>query len=121
MEVLSELKNDLLKRKEVKIVITQNKNPSFDEATKFISEKFKAIEDTIKIKKIEGKYGSHNFIIKANIYDNKEDKNAIEPKTKQEKEAEAKAAEESAKPAEEASITEEKPAEEPKEEAPKTE
>jgi len=133
MEVLKELKNDLLKRNEVEVVITQDKNPTTEEAIQAIAKQFKASEDTIKIKGINGKFGSHEFTIGANIYNTKEDKDTIEVKTKQEKEAEAKAKEEAskeaaapeeaAKPAEEAPTpaepaAKEKPAEKVKEEAP---
>jgi len=92
MKVLKELKNDLLKRKEVEVVVTQDINPSFDEATKEIAKQFKASEDTIKIKKVQGNFGSHDFVIEANIYDTKEAMDTIEVKTKKEKEAEAKTA-----------------------------
>jgi len=116
MDVLKDLKNELLGRREVKIVVPSEKNPSFDEAIKFIAAEFKTPDENIDISGIKGKFGRKTFLISANVYDSKESKEKAEIKTKKQRKAEAeeakKADEEKKAPAEEkpAPATEEKPA-----------
>ena len=86
-EILEHKKNPLLKREEIKILMFSEKNPSYAEAGKFVSEKFKKSEDDIAIKRVKGKFGRKSFLVEANIYHSKEDKEAIEPKKKVKKEA----------------------------------
>ena len=99
MKIIEEKQNPLLKRKEVKVIIKAEKNPSMQEAGKTVSEKFKVEEEKIVIKQIKSKFGRDTFLITANIYVNKEDKEEIESTGKKKKSAE--------KPAEQ--LTEEKP------------
>ncbi len=99
-KVVEEKENPLFKRKEVKMIVTAEVTPSHSEIIKLISEKLSANIEGIKVKKIHGKFGSKDFIVTANIYQSKEDKDNIELKTKKEIEAE-KAAEEERKKAEE--------------------
>ncbi len=73
VEIKKENKNELLKRKEIEIVIESVKNPSFDEAKKIISEKFSIPEERINVYNIIGGFGRKNFSIKAYIYDSKKD------------------------------------------------
>ena len=82
VEILIEKENPLLKRKQVKILVETNKNPSMKEAETLISEKFKVKGEEIAIKEIQGKFGRETFLIKANIYKTKEDKEKTEPKQK---------------------------------------
>lgn len=117
-KVIEEKENPLFNRKEVKIEISRNVIPSKDEAEKLIADSFSVGTEGVKIKKIESKFGSRNFIIIANIYPTKQDKDKTEFKTKQEIEAEKKALEEAAKVAAEAKVAEEaKSSEEKAEEA----
>ncbi len=80
MKVLEEKDNLLLNRKEVKIVVEAAKNPSLQEACKTISEKFKVQEDLVAVKEVKGKFGRNTFLISANIYDKKENKDILEKK-----------------------------------------
>ncbi len=107
MKLIQDKQNPLLKRKEVKIIIEAEKNPTMQEASKSVAEKFKIAEEVVAVKQIKGKFGRKTFLISAHIYDNKEDKEKIEPKSKKKKGKEEKPAEQ---PAEENK-------EEPKEEA----
>lgn len=131
MKILEEKENSLFNRKELKLEIESDVTPSHAEIEKLISEKFSADAEKIKINKIEGKFGVRKFLVLANIYNSKEDKENFEIKTKKQREAEKKAreeedkklaeekkkAQEEAKAAAEAAKTEaEKPAEEKKEE-----
>jgi len=98
MKTLEDKQNVLLKRREVKIIVEAGKNPSMQEASKAIAENFKTAEENVAIKEIKGKFGMKTFLISANVYNNKEDKEKIEPKKKAKKGAEGKNEE---KPAEE--------------------
>ncbi len=102
MKVLQDKQNELLNRKEIKIVVEAGKNPTFDEATEIVAKEFKANKEGIKIKKIIGKFGRNTFLITANIYKNKTDLDKTEVKKKKEIEEEKKAAEEAKKAEEEA-------------------
>ena len=85
MEVVSELKNNLLKRKEVVVSCEYEGNPGFEKSGKDIAEKFKAKEEQVAVKKIGSSFGTNEFVIEAFIYDSAEDKNRIEPKKKEKK------------------------------------
>jgi len=80
--IIEEKSNPLFKRKEVQFSIEAEVTPSNSEVEKLISEKFSTQEENIKIKKIEGKFGSKVFKVNANIYNSKQDKEDTEPKQK---------------------------------------
>jgi len=91
MKIIADNKNDLLSRREIKIIIESGKNPTFDEASEIVAKEFKAEKDNIIIDNIKGKFGRKTFLISGKIYNSKEDKEKIEPKKKEKKK---KAAEE---------------------------
>lgn len=93
-KIIEEIKNELFKRKEVKLSFESDAAPSTEEILKDLADQFSVPEEAIKVKGIHGKFGSKNFEITAHIYASKEDKEKTEVKTKQEKEAEKKAEEE---------------------------
>ena len=64
--------NELMKRREVEIIRESEKNPSFADASKWISEEFKAPEENIMVENVKGKFGKGTFLIRASIYDTKE-------------------------------------------------
>ena len=90
LKIIEEKQNPLFKRKEIAIEIRADVAPNYSEVTRLLAEKFSAKEDSIKIKKIAGEFGSNDFVIIANIYPSKEEKDSMEIKTKQELEAEKK-------------------------------
>jgi ribosomal protein S24E len=121
MEQTKNIKNALMKRHEVSYIVDAEKNPSFPEMTKQISSEMKKPEENINVYSIQGKFGRDTFLVKAYVYDSKEDLAVIKNlcKTKKmrttEKEEAKKAKEEAKKAKEEAA----KPKEEKKaEEAP---
>ena len=71
MEVKKNIKNDLFGRKEIEIILTAEKTPSFAEISKMLSEHFKAAEDEIMVENVKGMFGRNTFLIKACIYDSK--------------------------------------------------
>ena len=77
MEILEEKNNQLFDRKEIKLKLKSEASLSNEDAKKTIAEKFSVNPENIKINKIEGKFGSRNFTISAEIYKQKvEEKNA---------------------------------------------
>ena len=87
MKITKEIKNDLLKRKEISIIIESDKNPTFIEMKKFISEKFSKPEEAIDVYNICGKFGRNTFLIKSYLYDSKEAlEKAIQKSRKQRRE-----------------------------------
>lgn len=91
-----EIRNLVFDRKEIEAKLISETSPSNNEVITFLSEKFSAPEDAIKLNGIHGRFGSREFKIKANIYKSKEEKGKVEGKTKTEKkeaEAEKKATE----------------------------
>ena len=91
LKIIQEKQNPLFNRVEIQIRVFAEKIPSHKDSLKAISEKFSAPEENIKIKKIGSKFGSKDFIISANIYYSKEDKEQTEIKTQKEVEKEKKA------------------------------
>lgn len=111
--IIKETENPLFKRKEIELEVQAEVTPSYVDVKKMLVKKFSVKLDTIRIKKIHGSFGSKTFLITANIYNTKEDRDSTEHFSKKEKEAMKKAEEpapESEKP------LEEKPKEEFKEE-----
>lgn len=104
MEIKKNIKNNLMKRKEIIIEIESDKNPSFDDCRKIISEELKEPAENIDVYNIKSHFGKSTFNIIADVYDSSEDlKKAIElKKTKKQKTAEKKAEEEKKKAEEEA-------------------
>lgn len=90
MNVVQDRQNPLLKRREVKVVVEAEKNPSMKEAAEIIAKQFKTGEEKAQVKLVRGKFGRNTFLIVANIYDSKEDKEKIEPKQKKGKGGEQK-------------------------------
>jgi ribosomal protein S24E len=84
-KIIEEKQNPLFKRKEIKIIVESLISPSVKDAEKIISEKFSGSEESVKIKKVGGKFGRNTFLISANIYSSKEDKDKTEQKPKEKK------------------------------------
>ena len=87
--ILNERKNPLFNRIEIESVLETDIIPKMQEAEEIISKKLSSNEGSVKIKKISGKFGSKEFIITANIYNSREDKEKTEAKSKKEKAAKA--------------------------------
>lgn len=86
MNILEEKKNNLLNRKEIKIIVEAGKNPSFAEAEELIAKEFKAVKENIAVKAIKGKFGRNTFLINAFIYDSIQAKEKLEKKREKKKE-----------------------------------
>jgi len=84
-KILVEKQNPLFKRREIQIIMESPVSPSIKEAEKIVSEKTSSPEENIMVKKVDGKFGRTTFVISANIYKSKEEKDKIEPKPKEKK------------------------------------
>jgi ribosomal protein S24E len=104
VKVVREEHNPLFSRKEVGLEVTTEITPSKEEAKKLVAEKFSADESLVRIRVVEGKFGSQTFTIVADVYDSIEEFDRIVKKTKQEIDAEKKAEEERLKAEEEAKL-----------------
>jgi len=89
INIIKKKENPLFNRKEIQISVKADITPSNEEIEKLIADKFSTKIENIKIKKIDGKFGSKTFTITANVYASEEDKNKTEIKTKKQKKAEA--------------------------------
>lgn len=85
IKILEKKENPLFNRKEIEIVVESNSALKVNEAEALVAEKFSSHADNIKIKKIAGKFGSSKFVITANVYHTKEDKEKTEHKKKEKK------------------------------------
>jgi ribosomal protein S24E len=118
MEIKKEIRNDLLKRTEIKFILESDKNPSYDEVKKLISEQYSKTPECVDILNINGRFGRSTFLIIAYVYDSPDILTKVKnlTRTKKQKDGEKKAVEETKKAEAEAK----KKAEEPKvEEEPK--
>ncbi|MEK6913889.1 MAG: hypothetical protein AABW47_04450 [Nanoarchaeota archaeon] len=82
LTVLNKKENPLFNRKEVELNVETNASPKTSEAEEFVAKEFSTNAENVKIKGINGKFGSRNFVVLANIYQSKEEKDKIETKTK---------------------------------------
>jgi ribosomal protein S24E len=88
MKILEDKNNELLKRREIKLVVDAAKNPSIQEAAKIIADQFKvAAEENIKVNVVKGKFGRKTFLISASIYESKDDKEKTEVITRKQRAA----------------------------------
>lgn len=81
-KIINERDNRLFKRKEIAFEVTSQSAPSRLETVRFISERLSASPEKIKIKSIDGKFGSHKFHGNVFIYDSEEDRKKTELKKK---------------------------------------
>ena len=72
MEVIKDIRNELFKRRELVLEVESNKNPGFQETKNKISKELGFPEENADVYCIKGSFGSHKFIVNANIYDSKE-------------------------------------------------
>jgi len=85
MKTIEDKPNSLFNRREIKIIVKAEKNPSFQEVRKLIAEQCKANEEVIEVYGIKGKFGRDTFLISASIYKTKEDKEKFEKKQEKKK------------------------------------
>jgi ribosomal protein S24E len=92
-KVISDKNNPLFNRREIEGFVNSQKTPSYLEVLEMIKDKYSVSEESIKIKKIEGVFGSKDFKVVVSIYESEEEKNKLERKDKKDVELEKKLAE----------------------------
>jgi ribosomal protein S24E len=80
--IITQKQNPAFNRKELVLSIDTNVTPKISEAEAFIAKEFSSSAENVKIREIKGRFGSTNFVITANIYSSKEEKDKIEDKAK---------------------------------------
>lgn len=82
MKTIKNFRNDLLKRNEIKVVMSADKNPGLANSAKLIAEHLKAKEENIVLRELKSSFGRDTFLIEIFLYDSVMDKDNIEPKKK---------------------------------------
>jgi len=85
MKTIKNFRNDLLKRNEVKVVMSAGKNPGLATAAKNIAEHLKTKEENVVVRELKSSFGRDTFLIDAFVYDSVMDKEKIEPRKKEKK------------------------------------
>ncbi len=93
LKIIKEQQNPLFNRKEIEAIIQDEVIPSKKQVAELLSKKYSVPVDSLRVLEIQGKFGSKDFILKANIYKSKEERDRIEILTKKEIEEEKKASE----------------------------
>jgi ribosomal protein S24E len=86
MTIVNDFKNNLLKRREIEVVVQADKNPGLDQAKKLVAEQIGVSEEVVAVKTLTSRFGRDTFTINAFVYDSLKDKEQIEPKLKKAKE-----------------------------------
>ena len=92
-EIISEQKNPLINRTEIKALVSSKISPKKMEVAKAIADKYSVPVDNLRVLTIYGRYGSNEFEISANIYTSKKERDEVELVSKKEKEQESKSLE----------------------------
>lgn len=89
MEIITQDKNDLLKRHEVTALLNSETNPGIEQVKSLLAEKFKVSSEHVAVKSLKNNYGTNKFKIEALIYHSPAEKEKTEPKVKTKKGASA--------------------------------
>ena len=85
MKIMKDFRNDLLKRREVKLLMEADKNPGIANASKDIAGQFKVNENVVVVRTVGSRFGRGTFLLDAFVYDSEADKVKTEPKKKAKK------------------------------------
>ncbi len=95
-KLITDTENPLFNRREIEGEIHSDVTPSREEVLSLLSKNLSVDSGVIKIRTIKGKFGQKIFLIVANIYKSKEDKEKIEHQKKKDVELEKRLAEKKA-------------------------
>lgn len=118
LKSIQEMENPLFKRKVVVVETVLDIVPSKNEVAEELAKKYSVDKEAIDILQIVGKFGEKLFTIKANIYENKDEKEKTMLTSKKQRDAVAKAKKDEEKAKAESLKQQEN---KPEESAPKTE
>ncbi|MBW6442583.1 hypothetical protein K0A97_02255 [Patescibacteria group bacterium] len=94
IKITEKKENELFNRKEIKGIVEAKITPSRVDVTESLSKELSVPFENIKIKGINGRFGTKIFEINAFIYSSKEEKDKIELKKKKDAEREKRIEEE---------------------------
>ncbi len=82
MNILSDTRNMLLRRREILAVTESSSTPSSQSVVAALTEKLKVPAEQVVVKSVKGNFGQNKFSIEVFVYDAAADKELIEPKKK---------------------------------------
>lgn len=85
MNIVSEFKNSLLKRRELVLESQYGSNPGEVKVLEDVAKEVKSQEENVVLKRLLSNFGSNVFRIEVFVYDSVKSKEAIEPKKKEKK------------------------------------
>ncbi len=74
--------NPIFNRKEIEVTVETSGSLKTSEVENLLSEKYSVPAENITIRSIKGSFGSNKFLITANIYQTKQDREKTEVKTR---------------------------------------
>jgi ribosomal protein S24E len=78
-ETIADFKNNLMKRREVKMIMESDTNPSMESAKELVAKDMGVAVENVVIKLVKGKFGTNSFLVEALVYDNADVLKQIEP------------------------------------------
>jgi ribosomal protein S24E len=87
MDFINDVRNELLKRREIQFKINSESNPGFESMKKNIVEGLKVADENVIVKNVKNNFGANDFLVEALIYDSVEHRQMFEPKKKEKKKA----------------------------------
>ena len=88
MKIISETKNSLLKRREIKASLESQTNPGFKGVSDATVQHFKVSAEQVVVREVNNGFGKHSYVVSCFVYDSPEFKESIEQKPKIKKGAE---------------------------------
>jgi ribosomal protein S24E len=79
METVKDIRNDLMKRREINMLVSSESNPGFEKMKNELALKFNITKENIVMNNIYSKFGSGDFLVEALIYDSIEHIKKFEP------------------------------------------
>ena len=89
MKIQEEFRNELLKRIEIRGVVSSDGNLGKVNALKAVVEAMKVSEEQVLLRSLKNNFGTNEFWIEAFVYDSLEDKKRVGPRQKVKKVASA--------------------------------
>lgn len=75
-------RNELLKRRELEVVIESYDNPGLEKAKQMVVSQAKLSAENVVVKSLRNNFGTHEFVVEVFVYDSVDDMNRIEPRKK---------------------------------------
>jgi len=90
LNIIKNKENSFLGRKEITFNLESKSTPTFKEVEEVVSKEFSVPVENVHVEKIKGNFGLTSFIVSAQIYSSKEEKDKLIHKNKKKKKEEVK-------------------------------